>query len=218
MFTGFSQETFDFLWGIRFNNTKEWFTENKQIYTKYVKEPMDGLASAVLRQMTEKHEPLLVSHVSRIIKDARYAHGEKYRDRLWFSLGQRKEEMPLAPAFYFEISPEGYAFGMGYYKAPARTMAAFRKKVDANQEEFLIIANELISRGRFSLYGDKYKKKKGDKIGPVSDFYERKNIGLIAERPIGRELFCTEICSIIVDGFVTLLPLYRFLQSIEQEN
>ena len=32
MFTGFTPETIDFLWGIRMNNNKEWFTANKKQY------------------------------------------------------------------------------------------------------------------------------------------------------------------------------------------
>ena len=29
MFAGYSPETIDFLWGIRMNNNREWFTEHK---------------------------------------------------------------------------------------------------------------------------------------------------------------------------------------------
>ena len=32
MFQGFSQETIDFLWGIRFNNEKSWFEAHKEVY------------------------------------------------------------------------------------------------------------------------------------------------------------------------------------------
>lgn len=34
MFQGFSQETIDFMWGIRFHNRREWFLEHKEIYQK----------------------------------------------------------------------------------------------------------------------------------------------------------------------------------------
>ena len=30
MFNGFSPETVDFLWGIRLNNNREWFTDHKK--------------------------------------------------------------------------------------------------------------------------------------------------------------------------------------------
>ena len=39
MFNGYSTETVDFLWGIRFNNNREWFQANKDNYTKYLYHP-----------------------------------------------------------------------------------------------------------------------------------------------------------------------------------
>ena len=30
MFQGFSNETIDFMWGIRFNNEKSWFEQHKE--------------------------------------------------------------------------------------------------------------------------------------------------------------------------------------------
>ena len=44
MFQGFTPETFDFLWGIRFNNNKEWFLEHKEQYGRTLYEPMKALA------------------------------------------------------------------------------------------------------------------------------------------------------------------------------
>ena len=43
MFEGFSPETVDFLWGIRLNNKREWFLQNKQNYVNYLYEPMKAL-------------------------------------------------------------------------------------------------------------------------------------------------------------------------------
>lgn len=39
MFQGFSQQTNDFLWGIRFNNERSWFEAHKQEYLDYVQSP-----------------------------------------------------------------------------------------------------------------------------------------------------------------------------------
>ena len=35
MFQGFSQETVDFMWGIRFNNERTWFMAHKEEYQKH---------------------------------------------------------------------------------------------------------------------------------------------------------------------------------------
>ena len=32
MFTGFTDETVDFMWGIRFNNERTWFEAHKDVY------------------------------------------------------------------------------------------------------------------------------------------------------------------------------------------
>ena len=43
MFEGFSPETVDFLWGIRMNNNREWFLQNKTQYVNTLYEPMKAL-------------------------------------------------------------------------------------------------------------------------------------------------------------------------------
>lgn len=48
-FAGFSPETFDFLWGIRLNNNKEWFAEHKKDYVDRLYEPMKALGQAAFR-------------------------------------------------------------------------------------------------------------------------------------------------------------------------
>ena len=40
MFNGFSKESLDFLWGIRFNNERSWFEAHKQQYLDCVNTPM----------------------------------------------------------------------------------------------------------------------------------------------------------------------------------
>ena len=40
MFTGFTNETVDFMWGIRFNNERNWFEAHKEAYLKHFYQPM----------------------------------------------------------------------------------------------------------------------------------------------------------------------------------
>ena len=39
MFTGYSEKTLDFMWGIRFNNNREWFTAHKNEYLQHLYNP-----------------------------------------------------------------------------------------------------------------------------------------------------------------------------------
>ena len=62
MFQGFSQQTNDFLWGIRFNNERSWFEAHKQEYLDYVQSPLRQLAQEVYARFSAAHEelPLMV--------------------------------------------------------------------------------------------------------------------------------------------------------------
>ena len=45
MFTGYSDATVDFMWGIRFNNERAWFEANKETYLTHFQQPMRELAA-----------------------------------------------------------------------------------------------------------------------------------------------------------------------------
>ena len=132
MFQGFSQEAVDFLWGIRFNNERGWFEARKEEYLTLVAGPMRELGEQVHAAVEEEFPKLgLNLHVSRIYRDARRLHGRgPYKDHLWFTLRRPKEEWVSQPAFYFELAPEYYSMGMGWYDATPLTMAKLRARID----------------------------------------------------------------------------------------
>ena len=45
MFQGFTPEAVEFLWGIKFNNNREWFLPRKEQFLALVDRPMRGLGS-----------------------------------------------------------------------------------------------------------------------------------------------------------------------------
>ena len=65
MFEGFSPETVDFLWGIRMNNNKEWFTEHKKDYVNHLYEPMKALGKDLFQYFMDR--PGNVLKVSRML-------------------------------------------------------------------------------------------------------------------------------------------------------
>ena len=71
-FQGYTQETVDFLWGIRFNNERGWFMDHKQDYQNHLLAPTRALAEQVYDAMHEgfPDEPFLLK-MSRIYRDAR---------------------------------------------------------------------------------------------------------------------------------------------------
>ena len=47
MFKGFTQNTVDFMWGIRFNNEREWFLAHKEAYQQDFLAPVRELGEQV---------------------------------------------------------------------------------------------------------------------------------------------------------------------------
>ena len=113
-FAGFSPETFDFLWGIRLNNHKEWFAAHKKDYVDRLYEPMKALGQAAFRPFLNRPGNLL--KVSRIYRDARMHYPVPYKESLWLCIRQDVEWWAENPCLYFEIRPEGASAGFLFWK------------------------------------------------------------------------------------------------------
>jgi uncharacterized protein (TIGR02453 family) len=217
MFTGFDEKTTEFLWGIRMNNNRTWFLENKQTFIDHVQKPMGELGEEVWTYLTEQHKLDAGYRVARIYRDARRVKdGRPYKDNLWFTIQQDFTDGPEVPAFFFGIDPEGYTYGLGYYSAPAPTMKKFRDRLDLNPAAFERIALPLKEQKVFELYGDEYKQKKAEREGIFGEWYNRKNLGMIAERSGHKKITSPKFTKTLCEDFALLLPLYHFLWSIEK--
>ena len=218
MFTGFDEKTTEFLWGIRLNNNRAWFEENKQVYLEHLQAPLKALADDVWTWITEKHGLDLSYRVARIYRDARRVRdGNPYKDRLWFSLEKEHENWPSKPVFFFEVEPEGTMYGLGYYAATAETMKKFRARLDANPAEFERIVTPIKAAGIFEISGDEYSRKKGDKEGILSEYYNRKTIALLAPGKGHEAVYSPDFVKTLCRDFETLIPLYSFFLSLEGE-
>ena len=110
MFTGFSGETFDFLWGIRMNNNREWFQEHKQQYVQTLYEPMKALGAELFEPF--QNRPGNVLKVSRIYRDARLHHPQPYKESLWICIRKDVAWWAEHPCLFFEICPEGVSYAI----------------------------------------------------------------------------------------------------------
>lgn len=215
MFQGFSQEAVDFLWGIRFNNERGWFEARKEEYLTLVAGPMRELGEQVHAAVEEEFPKLgLNLHVSRIYRDARRLHGRgPYKDHLWFTLRRPKEEWVSQPAFYFELAPEYYSMGMGWYDATPLTMAKLRARIDRDPKPLERLARRL-ERSEFRLEGAEYKRSKGDPGGLLATWYNRKSIAISRDENCGGLLFQPELAEQVIQGFRFLKPYYEYLFSL----
>ena len=134
MFTGFSPETIDFLWGIRMNNNRDWFLEHKKQYVDTLYQPMKELGNQLFQPFLERSGDLL--KVSRIYRDARLHHPDPYKESLWICIRRDVEWWAENPCLYFEIRPEGASCGFFFWHPRTAMMEDFRRRITAYPEEF----------------------------------------------------------------------------------
>jgi len=151
---------------------------------------MKALASEVFREFGEKHPQLgLNCSVSRIYRDARRLFGRgPYKDHLWFTLGKGQDRLEK-PTFWFEISPETWSYGLGYYSARPITMLKHRRRIDNKPKPLEKLASDLRSQTEFALEGESYARPKGDPGELLYDWYNKKTFSLIHEEKVGPAIY-----------------------------
>lgn len=221
MFTGFSDATVDFLWGIRFNNEKPWFEAHKDIYLKELYEPLRDLGSEMYDFLAEKCPDYgLVLRVARIYRDARRLHGRgPYKDNLWFSIERPAELWSANTCFWFGLHPEYWSYGMGYWMPKPETMAKLRRRVDADPRTMEALMRKLNAQSEFVLETERYKRPRSAAPSAlVAPWYQAKNFSIGHEEPWTEELYGREIVERMKKGFGFLLPYYDYFVSLEGEE
>lgn len=217
MFTGFSEATSDFLWNVRFNNYRSWFMEHKQEYLDHVQTPLKELAGEVFDAFEEKYPEMgMELHVSRIYRDARRLHNKgPYKDHLWFSIRSPKgDHWTVRPVFWFELRPEGYAFGMGMYDARPTTMEFFRKELDRDPEPLLKLTKALEKEPKFVVDSPEYKRPKGKPPAPLDLWYNRKSIDISCQRGWDEVGMSRDLVMELTEAYEFLMPFYRYFADI----
>lgn len=216
-FEGFPKESIDFLWELRFNNNKEWFDLNRDRYKKVLKEPMDAFAKEMNELLSGLDSKLnTIPVVARANRDIRFSKNKApYKDHKWVVFKPGIGSWQGKPAFYFEIAPEGFSYGMGFYDCESVVMQRFRKKVDANTLEFEKLIKRFEKQNLFHLEGDLYKRKfASDKSDKVMEWYQRKSIALISKTEMSELIYGREILKTVKEGFCFLIPYHKYFMSI----
>ena len=220
MFTGFTDETVDFMWGIRFNNERSWFEAHKDIYLKHFYQPMRELGDEMYDFIRENRPDYpLVRKVARIYRDARRLHGRgPYKENLWFSVEQPVEAWTDKPSFWFELTPDGWSYGMGYWMNKPLTMAKLRARMDRAPAAMEQLTRTLNEQTEFSLDTADYKKPRSAAPSPLLEpWYRAKYFAIGHEEKLTEELFDRRIVDHLKQGFSFLLPYYDYFRTLESD-
>ncbi len=209
MFEGFSPETVDFLWGIRMNNNREWFLQNKQLYVQKLYEPMKALGKDLFTPFLDR--PGNILKVSRIYRDARLHHPDPYKESLWICIRQDVEWWAENPCLYFEIRPEGVSYGFFLWHPPVAAMEDFRREIAAHPEEFLELIAKTEADTGLKITAECYKRPKPCPDPRLEPYFAWKGkIGCDIEEPVGEDMFGPQLGQRTLELFEKLIPLYEF--------
>ena len=132
---------FDFLVENRLHDSKAWFEEHRKEYQRLVLEPLRGLVTEMTPVMLELDPQLVVQPavgktISRIFRDTRFSRDKSaFREHLWISFSRGKaERFAPVPEFYFDLGPEGYEYGCGWYSPGTELMETLRQLILAGDK------------------------------------------------------------------------------------
>ena len=214
----FTDETVDFMWGIRFNNEKPWFEAHKDIYLNHFYQPMRELGEELRDFLADKRPDYgLIAKTTRIYRDARRLHGRgPYKDHLWFCVEQPSEQWTARPTFWFELGPEDWTCGMGYYMPRPLTMAKLRARIDRDPGTMEVLTRKLTRQTEFILETEDYKRPRSAAPSKLLEpWYQMKSFSICHQEKLTEELFSRAIAERLKRDFDFLLPYYDYFVTLE---
>ncbi len=220
-FFGFKPETLDYLRALDRNNNKKWFEKHRKEYETNLLIPFKNLVNDLGGFMLTidpylEIKPAVTKTVSRIYRDTRFSKDKTpYRPRMWLVFKRPNKEWQDAPGFYFQLSPDHYSFGMGYYDAKRATMDKFREAIDNDHDAFLRIVSFRRTNPELVLQGDEYKRI-FDKSKPpeIQEWYQKKSFHLGTRMELSDTLYGRALVDELLINFGYVSKLYHFLWKI----
>ena len=138
---------------------------------------------------------------------------DRYKDHLWLTIERPHERFEGVPALYFELAPNYFSYGCGYWDAAPATMARLRRRIETNPKALEKIVRKL-NKSRFTLSGEAFKRPKGDVGTLLNPWYNAKHIAVSYDDNPEGVLFTPELKDEVLAGFRELMPLYLYLDSL----
>lgn len=213
----FSQETLDFLVQNHLNDSRAWFREHAAQYRQFVIRPFQELVTALTPAALEIDPqfvtaPRIDKTICRIWRDTRFSNDPSlYRDTMWLIFKRSKMHSTQFPGLYFEVGPQGFSYGGGFYHASTSYMNTLRRLILAGDPAFLA-ALDAYEGSKFEIHGDCYRRPRyPDRPEPLRRWLERRNIGFEADSADFDLLYSDRLGEVLSKELLRFAPIYRFL-------
>ena len=135
-----TQDALDFLAELELNNDRDWFAANKKRYETSLKQPLERLAAELIERM-KAFDPAIdmtpKQAVFRIHRDTRFSKDNRpYKTNAGLHVNSGGRSPSAVPGLYLHIEPRCLGFASGYYSMEPAQVAAMRRYLVANADEF----------------------------------------------------------------------------------
>ena len=114
---------------------------------------------------------------------------------------------------YFEMSPEGYGYGLGMYHTNAPMMQKLREHAAADPAGFEALLHALCMR-RYSPSGETYKRDRFALPDAIKPYLNRKSISFCYEDSSVLPTMRPELFDEVKSAMLELAPLYRYIVGV----
>lgn len=210
----FSVKTLDFLFQNHFNDSKQWYSEHKDEFVRYVAEPCSEFIMAMQPAINRIDPKILCGpkNYSRIYRDVRFSKDKSlFREHMWCYFGLKSEGAEM-PSFYFDFSPDGFSYGCGFYYAGTETMESMRELITAQDKLYLKARKAIEAQKIFKLDGELYKRNHFPTQSDYDcDWLNRRNIFAYTDSKNFDLLFSDKLAEKVSADFIAIAPFYDFL-------
>jgi len=213
-----SPKTLDFLKKLHKNNNREWFTENKHLYTESQQNVIAFLED-LLKKMSEFDEELAKidakKSLFRIYRDTRFSKDKiPYKTNFGASLGMGKGSQK--GGYYLHLEPGKSFIAGGIYMPEPAVLKELRKEISLYGNEFLAILNNKEFKKHFPELDQDDKLKKipqgFEKEDPMAEFLKLKNF-IVVYYLKDEEILNKDAAKNLTKIFKLMKPLNDFLNA-----
>ncbi len=224
----FTAESIQFLADLAQNNDRAWFQPRKADYERLLKDPIEQLCEALGERFVARGIPLQADRRSpfRIYRDTRFSKDKSpYKTHLgasfpWIEIGPDGAVVDAgahANGGYFHFSPGDMYVGGGMWMPEKPRIEAFRAAIVADPDR---VRAALEEPAFVAWFGGAHTHESFKKMPsgypadhPMADLFRWKDI-VFGRRMSDEEVLSPELPDLLVEGYATALPVFRFLSTL----